>query len=235
MVVFVFPGKLKKTKLAGTTLRTVFKLSLLPWLLFVALPVCARQAESRADAVTRANAAMAYEERLWVAQKTLEAGNLEEAERLYRLILGEYQDDPRALLGLARVLHKMARRDGRYLPGFEELMNRLKDIVDEQGKGVAAMQSRLRGEATPPQDGLHKSDARSSGAYTSVRAKYRRRTGLFQKGFNRGSRSPVCHKSEGSGGRESFDGNERLLAPLLFRKECPEPSLKNWFFLDPPC
>lgn len=162
-------------------MQTVLKLSLLPWLLCFALPVCAKQTESRAGAVSRAQSAMAYEERLWIAQKTLEAGNLEEAERLYRLILGEYQDDPRALLGLARVLHKVACRDGKYPPGFEELMNRLQDIVDEQGKSVAAMQSRLHCES------------------------------------------------------ESLEGNERLLAPLLFRRECPDPSLKNWFFLDPPC
>lgn len=209
------------------TLSLSFKLLLLPWFLCCALPALAKQEEAPWDS----KAEMAHEERLWNAQKTLEAGNLEEAEKLYRAILKSKEDDPRALLGLARVFQKQGKRDGVYSPDMAGLMEKLQSIIDEQGKGVAQMQERMRsqsGTSSPKSHLKYGFSERGRDAEPS-RSDIRKRWEIRK--VPRSARqelkehfSPVDRSA-----RRSFFGSA-----LLFRRDCPEPIYKDWYFLDPP-
>lgn len=67
-----------------------------------------------------------------LAELALRQDKLDVAETEYRTILSSEPDDPRALLGLARVYHRKARREGQYPPGMQELMEKLQNIVSEQ-------------------------------------------------------------------------------------------------------
>jgi len=67
-----------------------------------------------------------------LAELALRQDKLDVAETEYRTILSSEPDDPRALLGLARVYHRKARREGQYPPAMQELMEKLQNIVSEQ-------------------------------------------------------------------------------------------------------
>lgn len=73
-----------------------------------------------------------------LAELALRQDKLDVAETEYRTILASQPDDPRALLGLARVYHRKARREGQYPPGNQELMDKLQNIVTEQSVAVKA-------------------------------------------------------------------------------------------------
>lgn len=73
-----------------------------------------------------------------LAELALRQDKLDVAETEYRTILASNPDDPRALLGLARVYHRKARREGTYPPGTQELMDKLQNIVTEQSVSVKA-------------------------------------------------------------------------------------------------
>lgn len=170
---------------------------------------------------------MAHEERLWNAQKTLEAGKLEEAEKLYRIILGQQKDDPRELLGLARVLKKLAEKNGVAPPGLQQLMEKLQSLIEEQGVGVAKMQERLRRED-------HSSETKSRGRYGNserdldlARSEIRRRSD--NKRLSTQQKEMNSHLRLKRIEQRNFFGSA-----LLFRGDCPEPEFEDWYFLDPP-
>ncbi len=73
-----------------------------------------------------------------LAELALRQDKLDVAETEYRTILSSKPDDPSALLGLARVYHRKARKDGSYPPGTQELMDKLQNIVTEQSVSVKA-------------------------------------------------------------------------------------------------
>lgn len=73
-----------------------------------------------------------------LAELALRQDKLDVAETEYRTILASNPDDPRAMLGLARVFHRKARREGTYPPGTQELMDKLQNIVTEQSVSVKA-------------------------------------------------------------------------------------------------
>ncbi len=73
-----------------------------------------------------------------LAELALRQDKLDVAETEYRTILSSKPDDPSALLGLARVFHRKARREGSYPPGTQELMDKLQNIVTEQSVSVKA-------------------------------------------------------------------------------------------------
>ncbi len=174
---------------------------------------------------SRAQSETAFEEQLWAAQKTLEAGNLEEAEKLYRSILGKSKRNPRALLGLARVFQKMARRDGKYPSGFGELMNQMKDCIDEQGKEVAAMQERLRDNGSRNDNSqMMKPQSKYGYAWEAQFSSDKRQ---MQKEAQKQLKEYYSRKRGGY-------VQEWCSPALLFKRECLEPMYKNWFFLEPP-
>ncbi len=67
-----------------------------------------------------------------LAELALRQDKTDVAETEYRTILAAQPDDPKAMLGLARVYHRKARREGQYPPGFQQLMDQLQNIVTEQ-------------------------------------------------------------------------------------------------------
>ncbi len=73
-----------------------------------------------------------------LAELALRQDKLDVAETEYRTILSSKPDDPSALLGLARVYHRKARKEGSYPPGTQELMDKLQNIVTEQSVSVKA-------------------------------------------------------------------------------------------------
>lgn len=207
-------------------LTQFFKLLVLPCLLFCPLRAYAGQhGQSAEPGVSKAE--MAHEERLWNAQKTLEAGKLEEAEKLYRIILGQEKDDPRALLGLARVFKKMAQRDGVHPPGMKELMGRMQSIIDAQGVGVAKMQERLR-----RQDRSSEKETPGRQEFSESDSELARKE--IRKRWERQPVSPSLKKMERPIGRVWVEQRQLFGSALLFRGDCPEPEFKDWYFLDPP-
>lgn len=66
-----------------------------------------------------------------LAELALRQDKLDVAETEYRTILNANPEDPNAMLGLARVYHRKARKDGQYPPGFQQLMDQLQTIVTE--------------------------------------------------------------------------------------------------------
>lgn len=221
-------------------MKKQFKLSLLVLVLFTILPVSAKQGDSHAVKPFDAKAETEFEEKLWKAQRTFEAGNLEEAELLYRKLLGEREDEPRALLGLARVFHRQSRRDGKYPPGMAELMKKLESIIEEQGKGVAAMQRRLRDGADPRafgsrtrRDDYVPEEASKWGFSNSNAARERSRH--WQPGSDgRMDKSPRQNQDDYYSKKEDAYSEFRFTPAILFRGDCPEPEFNDWFFLDPP-
>jgi tetratricopeptide (TPR) repeat protein len=67
-----------------------------------------------------------------LAELALRLDKLDVAESEYRTILATQDDDPNALLGLSRVYFKKARKDGQYPPGWQQLMDKLQNVVTEQ-------------------------------------------------------------------------------------------------------
>lgn len=217
-----------KDSLSGITLRQFFKLLLLPWLSCCVFPACANQNDQSCDGISKSE--KAHEERLWNAQKTLEAGNLEEAAKLYRAVLKLKKDDPRALLGLARVFQKQARRDGVCPPGMAGLMKKMQSIIDAQGNGVAKMQERLRRQTdTSTESGWkygNSNRARDAEPSDSdIRKRWKDRTMPRSAHQNSEEYFSRVDRIE----RRSFFGSA-----LLLRRDCPEPIYKDWYFLDPP-
>jgi hypothetical protein len=191
-------------------LNTIFKLFLVPALFWLALPAYARQDEPIPNDSSSDSLESALEVKLWTAQRILESGDLKEAERLYREILAKQSDEPRALLGLARVYKRMTVRDGVYPPGMHDLMHKLQSIIDQQGKGVDRMLSRLRGQSAAQR--AMPGSPRDEQMERSARKELERHYSQREK-----SEYPFAY------GRA-----------LLFRRECLEPIYKDWYFLDPP-
>lgn len=74
-----------------------------------------------------------------LAELALRQDNLDVAETEFKTILTSKPDDPTANLGLARVGFRKYRKEGTFPPGFNQLMDRLQNIITEasvQGKVV---------------------------------------------------------------------------------------------------
>lgn len=74
-----------------------------------------------------------------LAELALRQDNLDVAEAEFKTILTSKPDDPTANLGLARVGFRKYRKEGTFPPGFNQLMDRLQNIITEasvQGKVV---------------------------------------------------------------------------------------------------
>lgn len=70
--------------------------------------------------------------RMQLAELALREDKLEVAESEYRTVLSSQEDDPAALLGLSRVYFKKARKDGQYPSGWQQLLDKLQNVVTEQ-------------------------------------------------------------------------------------------------------
>lgn len=71
-----------------------------------------------------------------LAELALRMDKLEVAEQEFRTILAVKPDDPSAVLGLARVFFRKARREGQYPQGWIELKNKLQDVIMKQSMTV---------------------------------------------------------------------------------------------------
>lgn len=71
------------------------------------------------------------ERHLSLGNQALNHNELTRAESEFRRVLKQLPDDPQALLGLANVYRRMARRDGRYPSDWKELMDKLQKSVDQ--------------------------------------------------------------------------------------------------------
>ena len=75
--------------------------------------------------------------RMQLAELALREDKLDVAESEYRTVLAAQEDDPAALLGLSRVYFKKARKDGQYPAGWQQLLDKLQNVVTEQSvRGV---------------------------------------------------------------------------------------------------
>ncbi|HEY9785695.1 MAG TPA: tetratricopeptide repeat protein [Candidatus Obscuribacterales bacterium] len=79
-----------------------------------------------------------------LAELALRQDKLDVAETEYRTILAAQPDDPRALLGLARVGFRKARKEGQYPPGWQQLMDQLQNVVTEQSVQGRVVQAGTR-------------------------------------------------------------------------------------------
>ena len=70
--------------------------------------------------------------RMQLAELALREDKLEVAESEYRTVLSSQEDDPAALLGLSRVYFKKARKEGQYPSGWQQLLDKLQNVVTEQ-------------------------------------------------------------------------------------------------------
>ena len=78
-----------------------------------------------------------------LAELALRLDKLEVAEQEFRTILSVKQDDPLALLGLARVFFRKARREGQYPQGWHQLMDKLQEVITQSSTNVYA--TRVKG------------------------------------------------------------------------------------------
>jgi tetratricopeptide (TPR) repeat protein len=67
-----------------------------------------------------------------LAELALRQDKLDVAEAEFKTILSGKPDDPKALLGLARVGFRKFRKEGSYPPEFSQLMDKLQTVVTEQ-------------------------------------------------------------------------------------------------------
>jgi tetratricopeptide (TPR) repeat protein len=67
-----------------------------------------------------------------LAELALRQDNLDVAESEYRTVLASQPDDPAALLGLARVYFRKARKEGTYPADWQHLMDQLQNIVTQE-------------------------------------------------------------------------------------------------------
>jgi len=67
-----------------------------------------------------------------LADLALHEDKLDVAETEYKTILVANPDDAQAILGLAHVGFRKARKDGQYPPGWQKLMDQLQNVVTEQ-------------------------------------------------------------------------------------------------------
>ncbi|MDX1989866.1 MAG: tetratricopeptide repeat protein [Candidatus Obscuribacter sp.] len=67
-----------------------------------------------------------------LAELALRQDNLDVAETEFKTILATKPDDAKALLGLARVGFRKYRKEGNFPPNFNQLMDRLQNIITEQ-------------------------------------------------------------------------------------------------------
>jgi tetratricopeptide (TPR) repeat protein len=111
--------------------------------------------------------------RTQLADLALHEDKLDVAETEYKTILTSNPDDPQAILGLAHVGFRKARKDGAYPPGWQKLMDQLQNVVTEQSvkglvlKGAKNLQEGIQiSEAEKSLSQLHFRDARK--AFTGV-------------------------------------------------------------------
>jgi len=67
-----------------------------------------------------------------LAELALRQDKLDVAEAEFKTIMESKPDDPKALLGLARVGFRKFRKEGTYPAGFTQLMDKLQNVVTEQ-------------------------------------------------------------------------------------------------------
>jgi tetratricopeptide (TPR) repeat protein len=67
-----------------------------------------------------------------LAELALRQDNLDVAETEFKTILATKPDDPKAMLGLARVYFRKYRKEGNFPPNFSQHMDRLQQIITEQ-------------------------------------------------------------------------------------------------------
>ncbi|MBS2007784.1 MAG: tetratricopeptide repeat protein [Cyanobacteria bacterium SZAS TMP-1] len=67
-----------------------------------------------------------------LADLALREDKVDVAEAEYKTILDAKPDDPKALLGLARVGFRKYRKEGTYPPDFTQLMDKLTNVITEQ-------------------------------------------------------------------------------------------------------
>ncbi|MBK9619243.1 MAG: tetratricopeptide repeat protein [Candidatus Obscuribacter sp.] len=72
------------------------------------------------------------EMRLELAELALRQDNLDVAETEFKIILEAKPDDARAMLGLARVGFRKYRKEGSFPPNFNQLMEKLQNVISEQ-------------------------------------------------------------------------------------------------------
>jgi tetratricopeptide (TPR) repeat protein len=85
-----------------------------------------------------------------LADLALREDKVDVAEAEYKTILESKPDDPKALLGLARVGFRRYRKDGTYPPDFTQLMDKLTNVITEQSvqgkvvkEGARSLQERI--------------------------------------------------------------------------------------------
>lgn len=69
--------------------------------------------------------------RMQLAELALREDKLDVAESEYRTVLSSQEDDPEALLGLSRVYFKKGRKEGQYPAGWQQLLDKLQNVVTE--------------------------------------------------------------------------------------------------------
>jgi len=85
-----------------------------------------------------------------LADLALHEDKIDVAEAEYKTILDSKPDDPKALLGLARVGFRKYRKEGTYPPDFTQLMDKLTNVITEQSvqgkvvkEGARSLQERI--------------------------------------------------------------------------------------------
>jgi tetratricopeptide (TPR) repeat protein len=88
-----------------------------------------------------------FEMRNQLAELALRQDKLDVAEAEFKTILAAKAEDPKALLGLARVGFRKFRKEGSYPPEFAQLMDKLQNVVTDktvQGKVIKDGASNLQ-------------------------------------------------------------------------------------------
>ncbi len=96
-----------------------------------------------------------FEMRGELAELALRQDKLDVAEGEFKTILESKADDPKALLGLARVGFRKFRKEGTYPAGFTQLMDKLQNVVTEH-----SVQGRMiKNDASDLQEKIQLSEA----------------------------------------------------------------------------
>lgn len=82
-----------------------------------------------------------------LAELALRQDKVDVAETEFKTILATQPDDANALLGLTRVYNIKARKEGQYPPGWQKLVDQLRDIISEK---AATSEKNVSGHVLKP-------------------------------------------------------------------------------------
>ncbi len=235
-------------RLLGSAVLSTQRLSLAVALICSFSPAMAVESNTSPKSESSIATGPSYEKDMAQAYKAFDEKNYSLAKQSYEAILKTYPDDARAIIGLARTLHRIKNASGIEPPELHDVMEKVKKTVDTFARNNDDFRKSIYESLNESADMQGKKEAlteklRNGGAAGLVRAGSDASPAKrVQSGFGFSSQTQAGQdarrRQEASikRDREYYQRREQEWRgrALLFKRDCPEPMYKNWFFLEPP-